>query len=434
MLDSLRLLWWDRRARRLGIPIRTGEAIAGRVSEPLHPTSESDLLSTEFYRRHLLDDLLPFWRQRENEGAFQILLRRDGTSFAGLVPSATAQARLVYAFSRGHAVCDGSGFDAVAARAVDHLIRSYWDREYGGWYRQVDADGAVVDDSKFSFDQAYVISGLAEYVRVTDDERARGYLVDTLKIVQEQVWDPVHAGYLDWLERDWSIRQSRKTLCIHVDLLAGLLAAHAVLSEQGLLEQVKTLANIMRDRMLYQKSGLFLEVFQRDFVYTPLGCDDTVVTGHTFKVAKHFLAISDLTDDASYAETAKQIVDCTLEFAWDHEHGGLFHEVFRNGAIKSEEKVWWTLCEGLITLLMLFERTGEQAYLDRYRELAAFAFEYFADPEFGEWIISTHRDGAPKCTDKGGTLEKAAFHTVEYASYAAVAFGQLGAEPQGSSS
>ena len=325
---------------------------------------------------------------------------------------------MVYAFARGHAVSEDSGFDEVAARAVDHLIRTYWDRTYGGWYRQVDAGGTVVDASKFSFDQAYVLTGLAEYLRMTDEERVRRYLVDTLGLVEKQVWDSLHGGYYEWLERDWSIRSSRKTLCIHVDLLAGLLAAHPVLPGQGLLERAGTLADLIRNRMLDARSARLLEVFRRDFVYSPFDCNDTVVVGHSFKVARHFLMVSDLADDPSYAEAARQIVDRALEFAWDHEQGGLVHEVFRNGVIKSAEKVWWTVCEGMITLLMLGERTMEQVYLDLFHELATFAFQYFADPEFGEWITSTHRSGAPKCTNKGGTLEKAAFHTVEMTSQA----------------
>jgi len=413
-LDNLRLHMWDRRALRLGLSTKTG----GPPDRAIGP----ELLSAEFYRRHLLDDLLPFWARAESGGVFQISLQRDGTSWEGPAPSATAQARMVYAFARGHAVSDTSGFGEVAARAVDHLIGAYWDKEYGGWYRQAVAGGAVVDDSKFSFDQAYVLSGLAEYVRVTGDEHAQRYLIDTLTLIQEHVWDSLHNGYFDWLERDWSIRHPRKTLCIHVDLLAGLLAAHAVLPEQGLLERIKTLADLMRDRMLDPRSVQLLEVFQREFVYSPHSCEDTVLVGHTFKVAKHFLMVSDLTGDLSYAETAKLIVDRALEIAWDHEQGGVFHEVFRNGVVRSGEKVWWTVCEGMITLLMLGERISEQAYLDRYHELAAFAFQYFADPEFGEWITSTYRDGTPKCTNKGGTLEKAAFHTVEMASYAMASF------------
>lgn len=421
-LDALRLHLWDHRAIRLGLPTKTVEPAACSMRESSDRDVDSELLTAEFYRRYLLNDLLPFWAKAESDGAFQISLQRDGTSWDGPAPSATAQARMVYAFARGHAVSDTSGFGEVATRAVDHLIDTYWDREYGGWYRQADASGAVVDDSKFSFDQAYVLSGLAEYVRVTDDERARRYLIDTLTLIQEHVRDPVHDGYYDWLERNWSIRNPRKTLCIHVDLLAGLLAAHAVLPEQGLLEQIRALADVMCEHMQDQRSSRLLEVFRRDFVYSPFSCDDSVLVGHTFKVAKHFLAVSDLADDPSYAEAARRIVDCTLAFAWDSEQGGLFHEVYRNGVIKSGEKVWWTICEGMITLLMLAERTSEQTYLYRYHELATFAFKHFADPEFGEWISSTYRDGAPKCTDKGGTLEKAAFHTVEMASYAMASF------------
>ena len=416
-LDNLRLRMWDRRALRLGLPTRASEPLSDR-------DADSALLTAEFYRRYLLDDLLPFWARAESGGAFRISLRRDGARWDGLAPSATAQARMVYAFARGHAVCEASGFGEIAARAVEHLLTTYWDSEYGGWYRQANADGTIVDDSKFSFDQAYVLTGLAEYVRVTGDERARRYLIDTLAHIQKHVWDPLHGGYFDWLERDWSIRHSRKTLCIHVDLLAGLLAAHAVLPGQGLFERIRALANLMRERMLDSRSVQLLEVFRRDFIYSPRGCDDTVVAGHSFKVARHFLTVSDLTDDSSYAETARRIVDCTLAFAWDSEQGGLFHEVYRNGVIKSGEKVWWTVCEGMITLLMLAERTREQTYLYRYHELATFAFQYFADPEFGEWITSTYRNGAPKCTDKGGTLEKAAFHTVEMASYAMASFEQ----------
>ena len=165
------------------------------------------------------------------------------------------------------------------------------------------------------------------------------------------------------------------------------------------------------------KLGLPLECFDRNFKESEF--NDVIIVGHVFKVARHFLSVAELTADNSYRDAAYTMTRNAISGAWDIDHGGTFHFLYRESERKSGEKVWWTMCEGLITLHMLFSLTGNKEYIDRFQNLAEFTFNHFNDSEYGEWITITNSDGTAKCTDKGGTLEKAAFHTVELTSYAA---------------
>jgi mannose/cellobiose epimerase-like protein (N-acyl-D-glucosamine 2-epimerase family) len=165
----------------------------------------------------------------------------------------------------------------------------------------------------------------------------------------------------------------------------------------------------MRDR----GTGCFLEYFHRDWRYHPLRTRDVIKIGQNLKAIQLLLARSS-TDAPGSARSAagREIMNFCLEHAWDRQHGGFFQFLARNGSISSAEKLWWTMCDGILALLTLDADEGDARYRQYAAALENFAFTRFVDPVFGEWYTACHRDGSPLDTRKGG-IGKAAYHTVQ---------------------
>jgi N-acylglucosamine 2-epimerase len=105
-----------------------------------------------------------------------------------------------------------------------------------------------------------------------------------------------------------------------------------------------------------------------------------------------------------------------LDLGWDHEFGGLFQYVHKDGGpprgckagLESEvmvgkvethwaTKLWWPHSEALYAFLLAYQLTGEKPYLDAHGKIFDYTFRTFPNPEreIGEWIQIRDRMGRP---------------------------------------
>ena len=72
-------------------------------------------------------------------------------------------------------------------------------------------------------------------------------------------------------------------------------------------------------------------------------------------------------------------------------------------------KFWWPQAEAIIATIFAFSLTGDSKYAERHRQVHEWAYQFFPDPEHGEWFGYLHRDGSVSSTLKGN-LWKGPFH------------------------
>jgi mannose/cellobiose epimerase-like protein (N-acyl-D-glucosamine 2-epimerase family) len=124
------------------------------------------------------------------------------------------------------------------------------------------------------------------------------------------------------------------------------------------------------------------------------------------------LEIDRLTGVQNYLDVARNLVDYCLRNGWDNRYNGFYQHVFRRGRVANGEKIWWTQCEGMQALLLLYSVGREEKYLEYFHSLADYVFTNFYDLEFGEWVTSCYPDGSVMDASKGSAW-KAAYHTVQ---------------------
>jgi mannose/cellobiose epimerase-like protein (N-acyl-D-glucosamine 2-epimerase family) len=373
-------------------------------------------LDPERYRRHLAASLLPFWADHSIDtefGGFLNCLDRQGRVFDTAKVSAM-QARMIYAFARGHEVLGDSAYLDIARLGARFLTDHMWDRDAGGWFHKVTRNGETIRSQKRLFDQAYVLLALSVYARVSGDSAVLERAVEAYDLLDRHAWDREHGGYYERCDRDWSVSSSHKTLIVHIDMLDAVRALAAVTQRREHALRAEELTDLLMSRMRDRGTGCFVEHFYRDWRYHPLRTRDVIRIGQNFK-AIQLLALaggSAHAQDSTKTAAGREIMDFCLEHAWDHRHGGFFQFVARSGSIASAEKLWWTMCDGILALLTLYAAEGNARYREYAAALESFAFTHFVDPVFGEWYTSCRRDGSPLDTRKG-SIGKAAYHTVQ---------------------
>ncbi len=345
-------------------------------------------------------------------GGYFTHLDRLGQVYNDSAKYAAMQARLLYAFSTGHARQSEQGYLPLARHGVNFLTRFFWDDRYGGWFTSVRRNGQVISPDKRLFDQAYVLIGLAEYYRATRDPAILNYINRTWDLLEKYAWDNHHLGYFETFQADWTLKSSRKTICIQLDVLRAFLALHEITQTDHYRQRAIQLADLVAGVMHDPDYGCVLETFRPDWRYSPAATHDQTQIGHNLKGAWLLLHANELEPHREYVQAATRMVDFCLQYGWDWMHGGFFQQVYRTGLLASPIKVWWPECEGLYALIALHQRTGKTRYWQFFQALTAFVFTHFVDQENGEWFTSCHPDGTPADDHKGGAY-KSAYHTVQ---------------------
>ena len=124
-------------------------------------------------RPWLLDHVCPFWTKRllDPAGGFLESLDATGTPVASSRRQLLSQARLTYVFSHAYFLGGDPASGEAARHGIAFLMRAARAPD-GGWFRAVSTDGATLDNTRDTYDQAFVLFALAWYFRATGDATA----------------------------------------------------------------------------------------------------------------------------------------------------------------------------------------------------------------------------------------------------------------------
>ena len=395
---------------------------------PQPPSCER--LSAETFRQHALKDILPYWYEhaldRECGGYIPQLDRRwrvTDPSRKDIVPTT----RLIYNFCQGR-LLDGPAWCAEAARVgLDFFLAHFWDKEFGGWYWQVSREGEPREDYKATYGQAFAILALSEFRRAFGSTTRPGssqaelaQVADealrmarrTFDLLEERVYDPVHGGYRERFQRDWSEPDPMRTQNSQMHLVEALLALFEASGEERYLNRAVALCHLMNGKLFDQEQGCLPEFFRDDWSDFPEQQGDPVEPGHQMEWAWLLLRTYAYRPEPVFLDRAKQMVDFALRFGWDAEFGGFVTTLSRRGEVRNPAKSFWQQCEGVMAPLWLWSQTGDRRYWDAFERAARYCFAHFADWEYGGWFAGLRRDNRPADDAKGGPW-KADYHQVQ---------------------
>jgi mannobiose 2-epimerase len=380
-------------------------------------------------RRELLEDILPFWRRHavdERRGGFIGQMSNDLRIQDDAPKGLILNARILWTFCAAYAYTQDDRDRALAQRAYEYLTHHFLDKEQGGYFWELDPNGAVLDDKKKVYGEAFCIYALAEYHRVFKEPQALKQAVDVFDLIEAHARDDRYGGYFEAMSRDWKpcedMRLSdkdmneKKSMNNHLHILEGYTNLLRVLTWRGrpglasrgrpalvsekegqgqdaLATSLRELIDLFRRHILNARQTHLQHFF--DEAWTPKS--DSYTFGHDIEGSWLLCEAAEvLGDDRLLAEVqtvGAKMARAVLAEGLDKD-GGLFYEG-RDGRIINPNKEWWPQAEAVVGFYNAWQLTGDNAFREAAVRCWQFIQDHVVDRKHGEWFWCIRPDGTP---------------------------------------
>lgn len=393
-----------------------------------------DMVDIENFKSSLLDNLttniLPYWMNEMVDPRGGFYGRRDGMDHldTDAPKGAILNARILWSFASAYIHVGKPEYLDMAKRAKDYILNHFIDREYGGAYWSVNADGTPLDTKKQFYAIAFIIYGLAEYFRATADEESLSVAIGLFNSIEEHSRDHVKDGYIEATTREWlpiaDMRlsehdaNSSKTMNTHLHIIEGYTNLLRALKERDMndpmipvvSEATEYLLRIFLDRIENPRTHHLTLFFDDDWHKL----NDAESYGHDIEASWLLLETAHVIGDPYLtAETLNHTYHIALAGlqgrCWD---GSMVYERHPDGHYDND-KHWWVQAENLIGQLYLaifhLANPSKQKYLANAWQTWQFITSNIVDPK-GEWHWSLRADGTVNTTDDKAGFWKCPYH------------------------
>jgi mannobiose 2-epimerase len=364
--------------------------------------------------------ILEFWSQevfQSEKRSFIGRIDQVGIKHPDADLGAVLITRILWTFSAAFKLSGREEYKVVADAAIELVIQSFWDDQFGGLFWSVNRNGQVSSTRKQAYAQGFGIYGLSEYYSAFGDPVALDRARSLYRILEDKFYDPQFGGYLEALDRDWSeIEDQRlsdkdanapKTMNTHLHILEPYSNLYRVDPSPELRDRLESLTRLFLDKIIHPGTGHFDLFFDRD--WTRLSTIHSY--GHDIEGAWLLHEAAELIGDPSLTReverASERLAEVTIKQGTDKD-GSLFNE-WEDGVLDSD-KHWWPQAEAMVGYLDAYEITGNSAYLVECARVWDFIKKHLIDREKGEWYWRVDIDGKPDETDDKAGFWKCPYH------------------------
>ena len=357
--------------------------------------------------RELTGNILPFWMTRTPDRTGGFIGRIDGVgkSCSDAEKGAVLNARILWTFSSAARVLKDRSYLAVAERAWSYIAAHFIDKEYGGVFWSLNADGTPKDTKKQFYAIAFMAYAMAEYYRVSGDSKALDEAVGLFRCVEEHSLDKECGGYLEACSREWAPlgdmrlsdkdQNDAKTMNTHLHILEAYTGLYRVWPDERLAAALRDTIDLFMERIICTDGhlGLFF-----DEQWQPRS---TMVSyGHDIEASWLLCeAAGVLGDDRLIAEVRKvslRVAEAAMEgFV---PGSGMEYEYDPATGYRNTSRDWWVQAETVVGCLNQYQLTGDGIWLDRALSEWGFIKGNIVCPD-GEWYWAALPEGDGFCPD-----------------------------------
>lgn len=384
------------------------------------------MLSKQAAREVLEHHILRFWQTRmvDNErGGFYGRIDGHNTLHPDAPKGAVLNARILWSFAAAARVLHNTPYRILAARAYDYLMQRFIDREHGGVYWSLHADGTPLDTKKQTYAIAFAIYGLAEYYRATQNSEALNaaiHLFDDIETHAFQSYmvnDQMVNGYVEALTRDWQpiadMRLSEQdengafTMNTHLHVLEAYTDLYRVLADvqrddvqstkAKVAKQLRTLIDIFTKHIFNPETEHLDLFFNTDWQSKR----DKNSPGHEIEAAWLLHEALEVLGDPILLQETLSVCQQLAQAAED----GIFNE-----------SQWWCYAEAVVGYIDQWKLNQKDLPVEAAinLEMAEAAWDYIQshliDREHGEWYWAILPDGTPDTSNDKAGFWKCPYH------------------------
>ena len=357
-------------------------------------------LSSEIVQ-DLKGNILPFWEKYSVDihGGFYGALAFDGTPIDKADKGCVMNARILWTFSSAYRILEDSQFLDLANRAQRYFIDHFIDKDQGGTYWSLNADGTPKDTDKQTYGIAFAIYGLSEHYRATQNQESLNEAIALYHCLETRAFDPTYGGYIESFTRDWEKSErygydgtgvSSKTMNTHIHVLEAYTNLYRVWKDEGLRKQLKALTEIMIGK-IYNSTTHHLMLFFNDKWKSLENIDSY---GHDIETSWLLTETACVLNDAGLKERTEKIAIDMVNTAMEegmNSDGSLIYE--RNRDHFRRDLSWWCQVETVNGLLNAWHISGDPKYLDASFCTWNWIKKTMIDSTYGEWYSTVFENG-----------------------------------------
>jgi mannobiose 2-epimerase len=372
---------------------------------------QNDVFDSAWFRRHLLDDILPRWRAAITEEGlflphFDRAWRPVGRGYGTLV----SQTRLLFNFSQGYQLTGDRGYLNAVESGSEYLINHFWDHTHGGWYWQCGLDGTIHDRHKDAYGHAFAILGLSHAYGCTRATILRESMLDTWEILGDRFRD--HFGGYRWrMTESFEPAEQVKSQNPIMHLFEALMAAGTAGEVPELLSEARNTGDFVLNKLVRQNDRRLPEVYDDEWQEMAAKSDwettggplsgGRLDIGHAFEWAFLAASASELGFPAYYRSYANSFIGYGLALGFDWQAGGIYSPASPNGRLMSKRKGWWEQCEAARALLHFAAQYGRDDLVEALELTLNFVSRNLIDSKHGGWYEGVDEHGTPETRFKG---------------------------------
>jgi len=364
----------------------------------------------ELYRRALLDEVAPFWLKHSpdrDHGGYFTCLDRDGSVY-DTDKFVWLQGRQAWMFATLYHQVEARPEWLDMARLGAEFLRDHGRDEAGAFHFSLTREGWPLTAPHSVFSDCFAVMAFAQYGIASKRAEFTDLALTTWRQLQGRIKNP-KGKYAKAVPGTRPL----DNFALPMILCNVALEMAPILDHAELDRIIDDCVHQVMDRFRDRETGLIFENICPDGSHSDSFEGRLINAGHGIEAMWFIMDIAERRHRPELIAPAVDSALAALERAWDREHGGIFYFLDAQGhpplQLEWDQKLWWVHLESMVAMAMGFRLTGRPECRDWYLRVHDWAWEHFADPEYGEWFGYLNRRGEVLLPLKGGKW-KCCFH------------------------
>ena len=377
----------------------------------------------------LENNILRFWldkMQDKENGGFYGQMTGEGELVKMADKGGILNARILWSFSAAYRVLRKPEYLEAATRAKEYIIEHFIDEEFGGTYWSLDYKGNPKDTKKQFYAIGFMIYGLSEYARATDDHEALEYAIQLYECIEEHSLDKQYNGYIEACTREWGeiadMRLSEldanfpKSQNTHLHIIEPYTNLFRALKELDAIENatndyglkpyvgqfttvnisvdpdivirleasLRNLINIFTDKILNPQTHHLDLFFDMDWKREAGALESY---GHDIECSWLLHEAALVLGDDIVLKKVEPIVQMVAKASEKglNEDGSMVHEANLDTGYIDTDRHWWVQAENVVGWINIYQYFGDEDALQKALNGWQYIKNNLIDREGGEW-------------------------------------------------
>lgn len=356
----------------------------------------------EEIERELTARLIPFWKNlRDERGGFYGLVDFDLNVHKDASKGCILNSRILWFFSKAYKILGDEELRECADHAWRFLRDFCVDKEKGGVFWSLNADGSPLDTTKHTYNQAFAIYALSNYFDATGNAEALALVESLFDLIEKKCRD--ENGYLESFSRDF-LPESNEKLSEN-----GVMAERTMNTLLHVMEAYTDFFRVSKNAraksaleeiLKIESEKIWNESLSRQEVFFDKNYNSLIDLhsyGHDIESSWLVDRAVEILDDESLTKKISPITHAMAEkiFSRALQDNSVLNECERG--VDDETRVWWVQAEAIVGFFNAWQNSGDEKFLEAARAVWNYVKTFFVDKrEKGEWFGYLEKDGAAK--------------------------------------